>query len=440
MKKTLWIQFEFVKSIILSDENMKNLALKIDGVSKLYQLGEVGTGTISHDLNRWWSRLRGKEDPCAILGVENDRSKSGDDFVWALNDINLEIPQGEILGIIGKNGAGKSTLLKILSRVTGPTRGRIYCNGKIASLLEVGTGFHPELTGRENIYLNGALLGMTKRDITLEINNIIEFSGCSKYIDTPVKRYSSGMNVRLGFAVAAHLNCDILIVDEVLAVGDEEFQRKCIGKMQGMSLSQGRTVLVVSHTMNTIRQLCDSSIILDKGSCSEVMDTEIAVKKYLSSNFSDRLTSLESKVISVDLISVIEKNTNESTNQLFMYSDYVLNLSISPKSKIGKVTISFEIYNDRGEVVSTISSIAESVGWIDLSKNISMSIMMNNLRLFPGSYHLSMYVWENNSSNVYFQSDNVFEFKVNPTNWKGAMGSYQNIHGVYKIADSWVLH
>ncbi|MDX1811796.1 MAG: ABC transporter ATP-binding protein, partial [Gammaproteobacteria bacterium] len=238
---------------------MSELALKVESVSKMYRLGQVGTGTLSHDLNRWWAKLTGKEDPLSKVGMVNDREKAGGEYVWALNDVNLEVNKGEIVGVIGKNGAGKSTLLKILSRVTGPTKGRVFYNGKIASLLEVGTGFHPELTGRENIYLNGALLGMTKKEITSRFDEIVEFSGCAKYVDTPVKRYSSGMNVRLGFAVAAHLNCDILIVDEVLAVGDAEFQNKCIGKMQDISEGQGRTVLVVSHSMNTIRQLCDKA-------------------------------------------------------------------------------------------------------------------------------------------------------------------------------------
>jgi len=244
---------------------MSNLALKMDSVSKLYSLGQVGTGTLSHDLNRWWAKRLGKEDPGSKVGAVNDREQSGDEFVWALRDIDFEVNQGEIIGIIGRNGAGKSTLLKLLSRVTGPTTGKIYINGKIASLLEVGTGFHMELTGRENIFLNGAILGMSKKEISSKFDEIVDFSGCAKYIDTPVKRYSSGMHVRLAFAVAAHLEPDILIVDEVLAVGDAEFQKKCISKLKELSTGFDRTVLFVSHNLVAIERLCTRAMLIDKG-------------------------------------------------------------------------------------------------------------------------------------------------------------------------------
>ncbi|MEX0635287.1 MAG: ABC transporter ATP-binding protein, partial [Ferruginibacter sp.] len=221
--------------------------LKVENVSKLYRLGELGTGTVSHDLNRWWSKVRGKEDPYAIVGQVNDRSqKAESDYVWALKDINFEVEQGEVLGIIGRNGAGKSTLLKILSQITSPTTGTIKTKGRIASLLEVGTGMHPEMTARENIYLNGAILGMTKKEIASKFDEIVDFSGCTMFVDTPLKRFSSGMRVRLGFAVAAFLEPEILIVDEVLAVGDAEFQKKAIGKMKDISAGGGRTVLFVS--------------------------------------------------------------------------------------------------------------------------------------------------------------------------------------------------
>lgn len=258
--------------------------IQIENLSKQYRLGEVSTGTIAHDINRWWARMRGKEDPTLRVTAANNREKAptqNDEFVWALKDINLEIHRGDVLGIIGRNGAGKSTLLKILSRVTAPTTGEVRINGRIASLLEVGTGFHPELTGRENIFLNGAILGMTKNEICSKLDDIVEFSGCSRYLDTPVKRYSSGMVVRLGFAVAAHLEQDILIVDEVLAVGDAEFQKKCIGKMQDVA-SEGRTVLFVSHNMSAIQKLCSHSIILRDGHlvCGPLPSSE-AVHRYL---------------------------------------------------------------------------------------------------------------------------------------------------------------
>ena len=245
---------------------MSNIILKVENISKQYRLGVVGTGTISHDLNRWWHKIRGLEDPYLKVGALNDRSTKDDDqYVWALKDINFEVIKGEVLGIIGKNGAGKSTLLKILSRVTSPTTGEIKTRGRIASLLEVGTGFHPELTGKENIYLNGAILGMTKAEIKRKEEEIIDFSGCRRYIDTPVKRYSSGMRVRLAFAVAAFLEPDILVIDEVLAVGDAEFQRKAIGKMQDISKGDGRTVLFVSHNMAAVKSLCTRAVVLEHG-------------------------------------------------------------------------------------------------------------------------------------------------------------------------------
>ena len=261
---------------------MSDLILKAENISKQYRLGVLGTGTISHDLNRWWYRIRGKEDPFKKIGAVNDRSAvAQSNYVWALKDINFEVKKGEVLGIIGKNGAGKSTLLKILSRVTTPTTGEIKTKGRIASLLEVGTGFHPELTGRENIYLNGAILGMTKVEIKNKEAEIIEFSGCQMYIDTPVKRYSSGMRVRLAFAVAAFLEPDILVIDEVLAVGDAEFQKKAIGKMKDISQGEGRTVLFVSHDMDAILKLTNRTIVLENGSVAFDGDTDVAVKHYL---------------------------------------------------------------------------------------------------------------------------------------------------------------
>src|SRR6187431_539349 len=258
---------------------MKDIILKAENISKQYRLGQVGTGTLSHDLNRWWHEIRGKENPYLKIGDTNDRSTKGEsEYVWALQDINFEVERGEVLGIIGKNGAGKSTLLKILSKVTAPTTGSIKSRGRIASLLEVGTGFNPELTGKENIYLNGAILGMTKKEIASKLEEIIEFSGCERYIDTPVKRYSSGMTVRLAFAVAAFLEPEILIVDEVLAVGDAEFQKKAIGKMQDISRAGGRTVLFVSHDMNAISTLTTKLIILKNGNVYFEGDTADGIK------------------------------------------------------------------------------------------------------------------------------------------------------------------
>ncbi len=263
---------------------MTDIVIKIENLSKQYRLGTVGTGTLSHDLNRWWSKIRGKEDPYLKVGDVNDRSqKANSDYVWALQDINFEVRQGEVLGIIGRNGAGKSTLLKILSQVTQPSTGNVKMKGRIASLLEVGTGFHPELTGRENVFLNGAIMGMKKTEIARKFDEIVSFSGVERYIDTPVKRYSSGMYVRLAFAVAAHLEPDILIVDEVLAVGDTEFQKKCLGKMKDVS-GEGRTVLFVSHNMHAVSHLCTRGILLTNGQLVVDDKVEECIKKYIISS------------------------------------------------------------------------------------------------------------------------------------------------------------
>lgn len=264
---------------------MSEPVIKIENLSKQYKLGVVGTGTLSHDLRRWWYLVRGKEDPYLKIGEINDRAFKGtSDYVWALKDINLEVKQGEVLGIIGKNGAGKSTLLKILSKVTAPTTGIIRYKGRIGSLLEVGTGFHQELTGRENIYLNGAILGMTKQEIKSKFDEIVDFSGVERYIDTPVKRYSNGMMVRLGFAVAAHLEPEILVIDEVLAVGDAEFQKKAIGKIHDVSSNDGRTVLFVSHNLGAVRNLCKSAVIIKDGHIDYVGSSNNAVDHYLGSS------------------------------------------------------------------------------------------------------------------------------------------------------------
>jgi lipopolysaccharide transport system ATP-binding protein len=257
--------------------------IKVEDLSKQYRLGTVGTGTLAHDINRWWHRVRGNEDPYLKIGEANDRTQKGSsEYVWALQDINFEVKHGEVLGIIGRNGAGKSTLLKILSRTTTPTTGNVKIRGRVASLLEVGTGFHPELTGRENIFLNGAILGMTKKEITRKFDEIVDFAGVERYVDTPVKRYSSGMYVRLAFGVAAHLEPEILIVDEVLAVGDAEFQKKALGKMKDVSREEGRTVLFVSHNMTAMKNLCSSIIYMQNGIIKEIGPKDFVINNYMS--------------------------------------------------------------------------------------------------------------------------------------------------------------
>lgn len=277
------------------------IAIKVENVSKLYKLGEVSTGTVSHDLNKWWAKIRGKEDPYLKIGDTNNRAVKGNsEYVWALKDINFEVNHGDLVGIIGKNGAGKSTLLKILSRTTSPTTGSLKAKGRIASLLEVGTGFHPELTGRENIFLNGAILGMRKNEIKAKFDEIVSFSGVERYIDTPVKRYSSGMYVRLAFAVAAHLESEILIVDEVLAVGDAEFQQKCLGKMDQASKTEGRTILLVSHNMPVMEKITKKAILLQNGTMVDFGQTSEICKKYFDTK-ADSLAGSINGIFSFDL-------------------------------------------------------------------------------------------------------------------------------------------
>jgi lipopolysaccharide transport system ATP-binding protein len=264
---------------------MSETVISVQNLSKQYRLGMVGAGTLREDLVGLWYRIRGKEDPYSKIGETNDRASAGEsDYVWALRDVNFEVTRGEVLGIVGKNGAGKSTLLKLLSRVTSPTTGEIRAKGRVASLLEVGTGFHPELTGRENIYLNGAIMGMKKSEINSRLDEIIDFAGVQRYVDTPVKRYSSGMYVRLAFAVAAHLEPEILIVDEVLAVGDAEFQKKAIGKMQEVSSGSGRTVIFVSHNMASVRNLCTRAVLLNNGKLVFEGSPEDTITEYLNSH------------------------------------------------------------------------------------------------------------------------------------------------------------
>ena len=309
-------------------------AIEFNHVSKQYRLGLVSTRTLSHDLNRWWqTAILHKEDPYLKIGSVNDRTAAADsEYVWALRDIDFKVEQGDVVGIIGKNGAGKSTLLKLLSRVTGPTSGTICARGRIGSLLEMGTGFHQEMTGRENIYMNGAILGMTKADITRKLDEIIDFSGCERYIDTPVKRYSSGMMVRLGFAVAAFLEPEILVVDEVLAVGDAEFQKKAIGKMQDVSKGEGRTVLFVSHNMASMRALCKRGILLDKGEVAFDGPIRQTVDKYLASNRSNEITVSTEGIFEIEnpciQISSVKVNGIPSAKIELHYPDNVLDIEV----------------------------------------------------------------------------------------------------------------
>jgi lipopolysaccharide transport system ATP-binding protein len=342
----------------------EDIILKAENISKQYRLGLVGTGTLSHDLNRWWHRVRGKDDPFLKVGSVNDRSTKADsDYVWALQDINFDVKRGEVLGIIGKNGAGKSTLLKILSRVTKPTTGEIKTKGRIASLLEVGTGFHPELTGRENIYLNGAILGMTKAEIKAKEQEIIEFSGCERYVDTPVKRYSSGMRVRLAFAVAAHLEPDILVIDEVLAVGDAEFQKKAIGKMQDISRGEGRTVLFVSHNMAAVKSLCTRTIVLEHGKTVFEGETDDSIDFYLNNdktNIDSGAVKFKYNQVGNEYIQLLEVSVTDKVQRIrtaFLQSESItVSINFFAKSDVTGMRFNLSVKNPYGVIAFVTSS------------------------------------------------------------------------------------
>ena len=331
---------------------MKDIILKAENISKQYRLGTVGTGTLSHDLNRWWHKIRGKEDPYLRIGETNDRTTKGaSDYVWALQDINFEVQRGEVLGIIGKNGAGKSTLLKILSKVTAPTTGSIKSRGRIASLLEVGTGFNGELTGRENVYLNGAILGMTKKEITDKLDEIIAFSGCERYIDTPVKRYSSGMTVRLAFAVAAFLEPEILVIDEVLAVGDAEFKKKAIGKMQDISKGEGRTVLFVSHDLSAISILATRTIVLKNGNIFAIEETNKAISIYSSMEQDDKVF-IQKEVIGKPSVTKVEVITSEGGTLQANGKSLMINFEVlMPNENYENLSVSFQIFDHLNRAV-----------------------------------------------------------------------------------------
>jgi len=338
----------------------KDIILKAENVSKQYRLGQVGTGTLSHDINRWWHQIRGKENPYLKIGDTNDRSTKGDsDYVWALQDINFEVERGEVLGIIGKNGAGKSTLLKILSKVTAPTTGSIKSRGRIASLLEVGTGFHGEMTGRENIYLNGAILGMTKKEISSKLNEIIDFSGCERYIDTPVKRYSSGMTVRLAFAVAAFLEPEILVIDEVLAVGDAEFQKKAIGKMQDISKGEGRTVLFVSHNMAAIETLCTRVISMQYGRiCGDGNATKVISDYLQNSSFSERKINFDNiqeaignENIRILYAAIENASVPDKEDVIDVTSAMDFKLKIVNQTNAERISLGYDLTTIKGDVV-----------------------------------------------------------------------------------------
>lgn len=414
--------------------NKKDIILKAENISKQYRLGQVGTGTLSHDFNRWWHQIRGKENPYLKIGDINDRSAKGtSDYVWALKDINFEVERGEVLGIIGKNGAGKSTLLKILSKVTAPTIGSIKSGGRIASLLEVGTGFNGEMTGRENVYLNGAILGMTKKEITSKLDEIIAFSGCERYIDTPVKRYSSGMTVRLAFAVAAFLEPEILVIDEVLAVGDAEFQKKAIGKMQDISKEGGRTVLFVSHNMAAIQKLCTKCILLQNGKFIMQGKTEEVIKCYLeqsqenkSEYFLDTTVSQDKKVYAESL--KILDLENNLISEVPVGKPWKIKLNFIVNEKIDNLIVAIGITDIHETPISSSWSLPQKLD----AGSYSAFFIEETIKFNPGKYKLLIGISRGSESIEYIDnemyliiSDVVNELEESVVNNKSGLISNQ---------------
>jgi lipopolysaccharide transport system ATP-binding protein len=399
---------------------MSKVVIKAENISKQYRLGLVGTGTIKDDMKRWWYKMRGAEDPFLKIGEANDRSSKGtSDYVWSLQDINFEINQGDSVGIIGRNGAGKSTLLKILSKVTQPTTGKIYTKGRIASLLEVGTGFHPELTGRENIFLNGAILGMRKHEIARKLDEIIAFSGVERYIDTPVKRYSSGMYVRLAFAVAAHLESEILIVDEVLAVGDADFQKKCLGKMNDVSKGEGRTVLFVSHNMAAVKSLCNRGIVLENGGLKFDGSVDDALTIY-----SDIGKTLDYKVIfntstkrngngKMQFQSIEISNQHDKLTQDFSIGDDIkIKIKIKNFSKELKSEMSIQVLSSEEMPIFHIMPRDSGFELNHDNEEEDYELILKDVRLYPGTYSLNIVSSNTTGHEIFDEINNALYFEI----------------------------
>ncbi len=386
--------------------------IQVENISKLYRLGNVGSGTLKDDLGRWWQRVRGKEDPLMLAGAVNDRTqKAESDYVWALKDINFEVQQGDVLGIIGRNGAGKSTLLKILSKTTAPTMGSVKVKGRIASLLEVGTGFHPELTGRENIYLNGAILGMRKHEITRKLDEIIDFAGVERYIDTPVKRYSSGMYVRLAFGVAAHLEPEILIVDEVLAVGDADFQRKCLGKMRDVSSNQGRTVLFVSHNMDAVLALCTNIICLENGIINYLGNTKQGIEQYFSIGQKNQGIYIgeireQPSIIKAQVFTSDDHYVHKNGEDLF------IDIDINMPDYTEGMAVSFQIINqkDNSCIFAYIFDVDNPI--LRLRGINKLRCTLPNCQLYQGQYSITFHLAESKGRVKFQEVNNVCSFEV----------------------------
>lgn len=399
---------------------MSRVVIKAEGISKQYRLGLVGTGTVRDDFKRWWHSVRGKEDPFLKIGEANNRALKGEsDYVWSLKDINFEINQGDSVGIIGRNGAGKSTLLKILSQVTQPTTGKIYTKGRIASLLEVGTGFHPEMTGRENIYLNGAILGMRKHEITRKFDEIVAFSGVERYIDTPVKRYSSGMYVRLAFAVAAHLESEILIVDEVLAVGDADFQKKCLGKMSDVSQGDGRTVLFVSHNMAAVKSLCTRGIVLENGKLKFDGEVENALNIYNDVVHSDNHSVVfgnKTKRIGNGNIQFLSASlSNEKgvlTNEFSIGNDINITFDIINHNDEKKSEVAIQIKAMDDTPIFHIMPRDSNYEFVHTNKEEKYKLIIKDIRLYPGIYSVNLISANTTGHEIFDSIDNALFINI----------------------------
>ncbi len=424
---------------------MSKPVIKIENLSKVYRLGEVGTGTLAHDLNRFWQmNVLGKEDPYAKIGQVNDRTQRAQkgEHISALRDINLEVQQGEVLGIIGKNGAGKSTLLKILSRVTSPTTGSIKVKGRLASLLEVGTGFHPEMTGRENIYMNGTIMGMRKWEIDRKLDEIVEFAGVAKYLDTPTKRYSSGMTVRLGFAIAAHLEPEILVVDEVLAVGDAEFQKKAIGKMQDVSTNDGRTVLFVSHNMASVQTLCTRGIILQNGTLWKQGNISEVINSYLLENPDSENTKYQIKAAPTNKIIWIEKaelQVNQQPAQMVLCgqtAEFAINYRAKDEQLHAALFIG--IYNVYGEKILHLGTHYGNTDTFTPQKQGTIKCQIPKTPLIPGQYtvNLSLHI----NGQPYERIRNAFSFQVENGDYYGTGKLPDNKENKFLVDQNWVIN
>lgn len=419
-------------------------AIEFNHVSKLYRLGLVSTGTFREDIKRWWiTSVQHKEDPYLTIGETNDRGTKGESqFVWALRDIDFKVEQGDVVGIIGKNGAGKSTLLKLLSRITSPTTGDIRARGRIASLLEVGTGFHPEMTGRENIYLNGAILGMTKAEIARKLDEIIDFSGCERYIDTPVKRYSSGMRVRLGFAVAAHLDPDILVVDEVLAVGDAEFQKKAIGKMQDVSQGGGRTVLFVSHNMASVRALCKTGVMLENGTVKFAGEIGDTIDHYLVSSRSQNQNALNDPSIrpgthEAYISSVTMSFDGNESDTISMGKAAEFTLTIESEEDVHDVFFGLSIWNNLDVLISHVNTRFVHNESFNLHKGTNIvQCVFPSLPIQVGVYHINVAIYHNDRKFI-DQIERAFTFSISEDDYYNTGRLPGKSQGLIILENTW---